>query len=53
MVALQGKIEQHKGEFIVLRAAMVVGPILGARVEVSKSKPFAGSRSTKDMDNFV
>ena len=53
VVAMRGELEQLRGELAALRAAMVVGPVWGTRVDVPKPKPFAGSRSVKDVDNFV
>ena len=53
VVAMRGELEQLRGELVVLRAAMVVGPVRGVRVDVPKPKPFTGSRSAKDVDNFV
>ena len=36
-----------------MRAAMVAGSVWDARIDVPKPKPFKGSRSAKDVDNFV
>ena len=52
-VTMREELEQLRGELAALRAAMVAEPVWGARVDVPKPKPFAGSRSAKDVDNFV
>ena len=50
---MRWELKQLRGELAALRAAMVAGPVWGTRVDVPKPKPFTGSRSAKDVDNFV